>query len=550
MSDNLDSTGSFIHAHIKTDLGLDTNRIHTRFPPEPNGYLHIGHAKGICLNFGMAKLYGGKCNLRMDDTNPAKEDIEYVNSIIEDIKWLGFDWQDRLYFASDYFEQFYDIAVSLIKRGKAFVCDLSAEEIHQYRGTLLQPGKDSPYRNRSAKENLDLFIRMRKGEFPDGARSLRAKIDMASPNINMRDPVIYRILHATHHNTDDKWCVHPMYDYAHPLEDAIEGITHSLCTLEFEDHRPLYDWFIQEANCFDIIPRQIEFAKLRLTNTIMGKRYLRSLVEIGQVDGWDDPRLVTLSGLRRRGYTPKAIRDFCDSVGVAKSESVVDYAQLEHFVREDLKGISKAVMAVLDPVKLVITNFPEDETEMLTIENHPEFTEMGTREVPFTRELYIERDDFLEDAPSKFHRLTVGREVRLKGAYFVTCTGFEKDANGNITEVHCTYDPATRSGSGFSERKVKGTIHWVSAKHAIPAKARLFGPLIFDDAAEEQGYRENPDSLRILENVQLEPALASAELADRFQFVRNGYFCLDSKLSTPDALVFNEIVALKSSYKA
>jgi len=549
MPDNLDSTGSFIHAYIKADLGAETQRIHTRFPPEPNGYLHIGHAKGICINFGMAKLYGGKCNLRMDDTNPTKEDVEYVNSIIEDIKWLGFDWEDRLYFASDYFEKFYDIAVSLIKKGKAFVCDLSAEEVQAYRGSLSQPGKESPYRNRSAKENLDLFIRMRKGEFPDGARSLRAKIDMSSPNINMRDPVIYRIVHAAHHNTGDKWCIYPMYDYAHPLEDAVEGITHSMCTLEFEDHRPLYDWCIQEAGCFEIIPRQIEFAKLRLTNTIMGKRYLRSLVENGKVDGWDDPRLVTLSGLRRRGYTPKAIRDFCDSVGVAKSESVVDYAQLEHFVREDLKGISKAVMAVLDPIKLVITNYPEGETEILTIENHPEFEEMGTREVPFSRELYIERNDFMEDAPSKFHRLTVGREVRLKGAYFVTCTDFIKDANGNITEVQCTYDPATKSGSGFSERKVKGTIHWVSAEHAIPAKARTFEPLTFDDDTQESGYRENPNSIRVLENVMLEPSLASAELADRFQFVRNGYFCLDSKLSTPDALVLNEIVALKSSYK-
>ena len=550
MPERLDATGSFIHNHIKADLGDNTQRIHTRFPPEPNGYLHIGHAKGICINFGMAKLYGGKCNLRFDDTNPTKEDIEFVNAIIDDIKWLGFDWEDRMYYASDYFERLYEIAVALIKKGKAYVCDLTAEEVQSYRGTLSQPGRISPYRDRPVEENLDLFERMRAGEFSDGARTLRAKIDMSSPNINMRDPVIYRISHTTHHNTGDAWCIYPMYDYAHPLGDAIEGITHSMCSLEFEDHRPLYDWCVKEADCFDIIPRQIEFAKLRLTNTIMGKRYLKALVEQGIVDGWDDPRLVTLCGLRRRGYTPMAIRAFCDSVGVAKAESVVDFAQLEHFVREDLKGKSKVAMAILNPVKLIITNYPEGQTEMMTIENHPELEDMGTREVPFGRELYIERDDFMEDAPSKFHRLTQGREVRLKGAYFVTCTGFVKDEAGAVTEIHCTYDPATRSGSGFEGRKVKGTIHWVSADQAITAQARLFEPLAFDDASSESGYRDNPNSVRILENIKLEPSLASAVVGDKFQFIRNGYFCLDSKYSKPDALVFNQTVALKSSYKS
>ena len=550
MPERLDATGSFIHNHIRADLGADTHRIHTRFPPEPNGYLHIGHAKGICINFGMAKLYGGKCNLRFDDTNPTKEDVEFVNAIIEDIKWLGFDWEDRMYYASDYFEQLYEIAVKLIEKGKAYVCDLTADDVHSYRGTLSQPGRLSPYRDRPIEENIDLFERMRAGEFPDGARTLRAKIDMSSPNINMRDPVIYRISHTTHHNTGDAWCIYPMYDYAHPLGDAIEGITHSMCSLEFEDHRPLYDWCVKEADCFDIIPRQIEFAKLRLTNTIMGKRYLKALVDKGSVDGWDDPRLVTLCGLRRRGYTPMAIREFCDSVGVAKAESVVDYAQLEHFVREDLKGQSKVVMAILDPVRLVITNYPEGQTETMTIENHSELEEMGIREVPFGRELYIERDDFLEEAPSKFHRLTPGREVRLKGAYFVTCTGFVKNDAGEVTEVHCTYDPATRSGSGFDGRKVKGTIHWVSADHAVTAQARLFEPLAFDDSSAESGYRDNPNSLRVLDNIKLEPSLASATPGDRFQFIRNGYFCLDSKYSKPGALVFNRTVALKSSYKS
>ena len=549
MPEKLDSTGSFIHAHIKTDLGSDTHKIHTRFPPEPNGYLHIGHAKAICISFGMAKLYGGKCNLRFDDTNPTKEDEEYVKSIIEDVKWLGFDWEDRLFYASDYFDKFYEIAVNLIEKGKAYVCDLSADEVARNRGTLSGPGTESPYRGRPIEENLDLFERMKKGEFPDGARTLRAKIDMASPNINMRDPVIYRISHAHHHNTGDKWCIYPMYDYAHPLEDAIEGITHSLCSLEFEDHRPLYDWCIREADCFEVIPRQIEFAKLRLTNTIMGKRYIRAMVEAGKLDGWNDPRLITMSGIRRRGYTPKAIRDFCDSVGVAKAESVVDYAQLEHFVREDLKTQSKVIMAILDPVKLVITNYPEGQTETLTIENHPELEEMGTREVPFSRELYIERDDFMEDAPSKFHRLTPGREVRLKGAYFVTCTGFVKDTVGNVTEIHATYDPETRSGSGFEGRKVKGTIHWVSAPDAVTAQARIFEPLAFDDTTTESGYRDNPNSMRVLDNVKLEPSISLAAPSDRFQFIRNGYFCFDSKLSLPGALVFNQTVALKSSYK-
>ncbi|MCL2618522.1 MAG: glutamine--tRNA ligase/YqeY domain fusion protein [Defluviitaleaceae bacterium] len=548
MPEKLDSTGSFIHQHIRTDLGDDTHRIHTRFPPEPNGYLHIGHAKGICINFGMAKLYGGKCNLRFDDTNPAKEDIEYVNAIIEDIKWLGFDWEERMYYASDYFGKIYEIAESLILKGKAFVCDLTAAEVAEYRGSLSQPGRPSPYRDRPPEESLGLFRRMKAGEFPDGARTLRAKIDMSSPNINMRDPVIYRISHTTHHNTGDEWCIYPMYDYAHPLGDAIEGITHSMCSLEFEDHRPLYDWCVREAGCFEIIPRQIEFAKLRLTNTIMGKRYLKALVDKGEVDGWDDPRLVTLSGLRRRGITAAAIREFCDSVGVAKAESVVDYAQLEHFAREDLKGLSKVVMAVLEPVKLVIANYPEGRHEMMTIENHAEDAAMGTREVPFGRELYIERADFMEDAPSKFHRLTPGREVRLKGAYFVACTGCVKDADGNVTEVHCTYDPETRSGSGFEGRRVKGTIHWVSAEHAVAAQARILEPLAFDDSASDSGYTANPNSVCVL-NVQAEPSLAAAVHGDRFQFIRNGYFCLDAKLSKPGAPVFNRTVALKSSYK-
>lgn len=545
---SLSETGNFIHAYINEDLEGRLNQVHTRFPPEPNGYLHIGHAKAITLNYSIAKMYGGKFNLRFDDTNPAKEDTEYVESIIRDIKWLGADWEDRLYFASDYFEQFYEMAITLIKKGKAFVCDLTAEEIRQYRGTLNAPGKESPYRNRTIEENLDLFERMKNGEFPDGSRTLRAKIDMSSPNINMRDPVIYRIAKIPHHRTGDKWCIYPMYDYAHPLEDAIEGITHSLCSMEFEDHRPLYDWFINELD-FELKPRQIEFAKLYLTNTIVGKRYLKALVDNKEVDGWDDPRLATLSGMRRRGYTPEALIDFLEKIGVSKANSKVDYSFLEYCVRDDLKLRSKVVMAVLDPVKLVITNYPEGEGEYVTLENNPEVPEMGTREVPFSRELYIERSDFMEDAPKKFHRLTPGQEVRLKGAYFVTCTDFVKDENGNVTEIHGTYDPQTRSGSGFDGRKVKGTIHWVSAPHALKVTAREFDFIVFDDETSENGLRKNPDSLKLYENCYVEPSLKEATVEDRFQFMRNGYFCIDYKLSTPENLVFNEIVALKSSYK-
>lgn len=545
----MNETGNFIHSYIQEDLKGQLNKIHTRFPPEPNGYLHIGHAKAISLNYNMAKLYGGKFNLRFDDTNPAKEDTEYVNSIMEDIKWLGADWEDRLFFASDYFEKFYEYAVLLIKKGKAYVCELTPEEVREYRGSLNAPGKESPYRNRSIEENLDLFERMKNGEFPDGSKTLRAKIDMASPNINMRDPVMYRIAKIHHHRTGDAWCIYPMYDYAHPLEDAIEGITHSLCSLEFEDHRPLYDWFINEIGVFEVKPRQIEFAKLALTNTVMGKRYLRALVENNEVDGWDDPRLVTLSGLRRRGYTREAVLDFLERIGVAKANSKVDYAYLEHCVRDDLKLKSKVIMAVMDPLKVVITNYPEDQTEYLKIENNPEVPEMGEREVPFSRELYIEKSDFMEEAPKKFHRLTPGQEVRLKGAYFVTCTDIIKDTEGNIKEVHCTYDPETKSGSGFTGRKVKGTIHWVSAEHAVKITARQFDFLVFDDPESETGFRKNPQSIKIYEECYAEPSIKEATLEDRWQFIRNGYFCLDSKLSKNDKLVFNEIVALKSSYK-
>lgn len=542
----LGSTGNFIHNFIQEDLD-DTSKIITRFPPEPNGYLHIGHAKSVCLNFGLAELYHGKCNLRFDDTNPAKEDTEFVNSIQNDIKWLGFDWEDRLFFASSYFDQMYEYAVELIKKGKAFVCDMTAEEIRQARGTLTEPGKESPYRNRSVEENLDLFERMKNGEFADGEKTLRAKIDMASPNINMRDPVIYRIAHATHHATGDKWCIYPMYDFAHPVEDAIEKVTHSICTMEFEDHRPLYDWVVNNID-FEVKPRQIEFAKLNLTNTIMGKRYLRNLVETNQVDGWDDPRLCTLSGIRRRGYTPESIRNFCAMVGVSKANSVVDTAQLEYCIREDLQPKAPVVMAVLNPIKLVIDNYPENQTEMLEIENHPKNEELGKRKVPFSRELYIENEDFMEDAPKKFFRLTVGREVRLKGAYFVTCTGFEKDEDGNVTVVHCTYDPATKSGLNFTERKVKGTIHWVNASTAVEAKVNLYENLVIPDENSDNGYSLNPDSLKTV-TAYIEPEIKGSKPYDRFQFLRNGYFVVDSKHSSDDALVFNRIVSLKSSFK-
>lgn len=543
---SLGSTGNFIHSIIQEDLD-DTSKIITRFPPEPNGYLHIGHAKSICLNFGLAEYYKGKCNLRFDDTNPAKEDMEFVNSIQNDIKWLGFDWEDRLYFASSYFDKMYEYAVELIKKGKAFVCDMTAEEIRLSRGTLTEPGKESPYRNRSIEENLDLFERMKKGEFSDGEKTLRAKIDMSSPNINMRDPVIYRIAHMTHHSSGDKWCIYPMYDFAHPVEDAIEKVTHSICTMEFEDHRPLYDWVVNNID-FEVKPRQVEFAKLNLSNTIMGKRYLRNLVETNQVDGWDDPRLVTLSGIRRRGYTPESIRNFCAMVGVSKANSIVDTAQLEYCIREDLQPKVPVVMAVLNPVKLVITNYPEGETEMLEIENHPSNEALGKRMVPFSRELYIESEDFMEDAPKKFFRLTPGREVRLKGAYFVTCTDCIKDENGNVVEVHCTYDPATKSGLNFTERKVKGTIHWVNAATAVKAKVNLYENLVVPDENSDNGYSLNPDSLKTVEAF-IEPEIKGTKAMERFQFLRNGYFVADSKHSTEDNLVFNRIVSLKSSFK-
>ncbi|MBQ2752829.1 MAG: glutamine--tRNA ligase/YqeY domain fusion protein [Firmicutes bacterium] len=545
---DLSTTGNFIHSYIQEDLGENLSHINTRFPPEPNGYLHIGHAKSICLNFGLAKLYGGKCNLRFDDTNPTKEDVEYVDSIIEDVKWLGFDWEDRLYFASSYFDTYYEIAVKLIKEGKAFVCDLNAEEMREYRGTLSKPGKNSPYRDRSVEENLDLFERMKKGEFADGTRTLRAKIDMASPNINMRDPVIYRISHSPHHKTGSKWCIYPMYDFAHPLEDTIEGITHSICTMEFEDHRPLYDWVVENSG-LPARPRQIEFARLGLTNTVMSKRKLRALVEDGLVDGWDDPRMPTISGLRRRGVTPEAIRDFCERIGVSKANSKVDSSLLDHCIRDDLKAKTPVVMAVLKPLKLVITNYPEGQIEFMDIENNPETEEMGVRKVPFTRELYIEQDDFMEEPVKKFFRLAPGKEVRLKGAYYVTCTDFVKDENGVVTEVHCTYDPETRRGSGFEGRKVKGTLHWVSADMAVKATANLYDSMMLDNPDDPNGDMiMNPNSIEVCECF-VEPSVKDAKPGDRFQFMRNGYFCVDTKNTTKDKLVFNRIVSLKSSFK-
>lgn len=546
----LSSTGNFIHSFIQDDLEGKLNKLHTRFPPEPNGYLHIGHAKSICLNFGLAKLYGGKCNLRFDDTNPSKEDVEYVESIEQDVKWLGFDWDDRLYFASSYFDKFYEIAVKLIKEGKAYVCDLNAEQMREYRGTLSTPGKESPYRNRSVEENLDLFERMKNGEFPDGSRTLRAKIDMASPNINMRDPVIYRIAHASHHRTGDKWCIYPMYDFAHPLEDAIEGITHSVCTMEFEDHRPLYDWVVREAGYTVNPPRQIEFARLNLTNTVMSKRKLRALVENGLVDGWDDPRMPTVSGLRRRGYTPEAIRDFCERIGVSKANSCVDSALLDYCLREDLKTKAKVVMAVLDPVKVVITNYPEGQIEFIEIENNPENPELGKRTVPFGREVYIEREDFMEEPVKKFFRLAPGKEVRLKGAYFVTCTDFVKDENGEITEIHCTYDPESRGGNSPDGRKVKGTLHWVCADDCTTAEARLYDYMMLDNPDDPNGEMiMNPESIIVMKDCKIEPSLREAAKGERFQFMRNGYFCVDTKDTTDDKLVFNRIVPLKSSFK-
>lgn len=550
---------NFIKNIINEDLRMGKNdgRVHTRFPPEPNGYLHIGHAKSICLNFGLANEYGGLCNLRFDDTNPSKEEVEFVESIQQDVKWLGFDWGDRMFYASDYFEELYRFAVKLIKAGKAYVCDLSPQEMKEYRGTLTEPGKESPYRNRSVEENLDLFERMRKGEFPDGSRVLRAKIDMASPNLNMRDPVLYRIMRATHHRTGDEWCIYPMYDYAHPLSDALEGITHSICTLEFEDHRPLYDWVID--NCLQdgslkSRPQQIEFARLNLTNTIMSKRYLRQLVEEGYVKGWDDPRMPTISGLRRRGYTPEAIRDFCDRIGVAKSNSTVDIAFLEHCIREDLNLKAPRVMAVLRPLKVVITNYPEDLVEEMEGENNPENPEMGSRKIPFSKVIYIEQEDFMENPPKKFFRLAPGQEVRLKHAYVIKCEEVVKDEKtGEIIELRCAYDPATKSGADTSGRKVKGTLHWVSAAHALPAEVRLYEHLLLEGGGDEEEENTdwkaklNPNSLVTLTNCLVEPGLAGAVSGSRYQFLRQGYFCVDPD-TTGEKLVFNRIVGLRDSW--
>ena len=543
---------NFIEQEIDKDLAEGVyNHVQTRFPPEPNGYLHIGHAKSILLNYGLAQKYGGKFNLRFDDTNPTKEKTEFVESIMADVKWLGADFEDRLFFASNYFQQMYECAVLLIKKGKAFVCDLTADQIREYRGDFTTPGKESPYRNRSIEENLKLFEEMKEGKYQDGEKVLRAKIDMASPNINMRDPVIYRVAHMTHHNTGDAWCIYPMYDFAHPIEDAIEHITHSICTLEFEDHRPLYDWVVRECE-FENPPRQIEFAKLYLTNVITGKRYIKKLVEDGIVDGWDDPRLVSIAALRRRGYTPEAIRKFVDLVGVSKANSSVDYAMLEYCIREDLKLKKARMMAILDPVKLVIDNYPEGQTEMLEVPNNLENPELGSRMVPFGRELYIEREDFMEEPPRKYFRLFPGNEVRLMSAYFVTCTGFEKDEYGNVTVVHATYDPATKSGSGFCERKVKGTIHWVAAETAKQVEVRLYENIVDEEKGklnEDGSLNLNPNSLTILKNCYVEPALAEAKAYDSFQFVRNGFFCADCKDSKPGEPVFNRIVSLKSSFK-
>ena len=542
---------NFIEQEIDKDLAEGVyDHVQTRFPPEPNGYLHIGHAKSIILNSGLAKEYGGKFNLRFDDTNPTKEKTEFVHSITEDVKWLGADFEDRLFFASDYFDTMYECAVKLIKKGKAFVCDLSADQIREYRGDFTTPGKNSPYRDRSIEENLQLFENMKNGMYKDGEKVLRAKIDMASPNINMRDPVIYRVAHMTHHNTGDKWCIYPMYDFAHPIEDAVEHITHSICTLEFEDHRPLYDWVVRECE-FENPPRQIEFAKMYLTNVVTGKRYIKKLVEDGIVDGWDDPRLVTIAALRRRGYTPEALRMFVELVGVSKANSSVDYAMLEYCIREDLKLKRPRMMAVLDPIKLIIDNYPEGQTEMLSIPNNLENPEMGEREVPFSRELYIEREDFMENPPKKYFRLFPGNEVRLMGAYFVTCTGFEKDENGNVTEIHCTYDPETKSGSGFTGRKVKGTIHWVSAPTAGKVECRLYENIVDEEKGklnEDGTLNLNPNS-KTITTAYVEPKLMAAKPYDSFQFMRNGYYCVDCKDSKEGQPVYNRIVSLKSSFK-
>ena len=543
---------NFIEQEIDKDLAEGVyDHVCTRFPPEPNGYLHIGHAKSILLNYGLAEKYNGEFHMRFDDTNPTKEKTEFVESIKEDIKWLGADWKDHLYFASDYFDQMYECAVKLIKKGKAFVCDLTAEQMREYRGTLTEPGKESPYRNRSVEENLELFENMRAGKYADGEKVLRAKIDMASPNINMRDPIIYRVARMTHHNTGDKWCIYPMYDFAHPIEDAIEGITHSICTLEFEDHRPLYDWVVRECE-FENPPRQIEFAKLYLTNVVTGKRYIKKLVEDKIVDGWDDPRLVSIAALRRRGFTRESIKMFMELVGVSKSQSSADYAMLEYCIREDLRLKANRMMAVLDPIKLIIDNYPEGQVEYFDIDNNQEDESTGKRQVAFSRELYIEREDFMEEPPKKYFRLFPGNEVRLKGAYFVKCVDYKKDENGVVTEIHCTYDPETRSGSGFEGRKVKGTIHWVSAESAVDAEVRLYENIVDEEKGklnEDGTLNYNPNSLTVLKNCKLEAALGEAVKGDKFQFLRHGYFCVDEKDTTEDHLVFNRIVSLKSSYK-
>lgn len=542
---------NFIEQIIEKDLSEGVyDTVHTRFPPEPNGYLHIGHAKSILLNYGLAQKYHGKFNMRFDDTNPTKEKAEFVESIKADIAWLGADWEDRLFFASNYFEQMYEGAVKLIKKGKAYVSDLSADEIREYRGTLTEPGKDDPYCTRSMEENLQLFEEMKAGKYADGEKVLRARIDMASPNINMRDPIIYRVAHMPHQNTGDKWCIYPMYDFAHPIEDAIEGITHSICTLEFEDHRPLYDWVVRELE-YPHPPKQIEFAKMYLTNVVTGKRYIKKLVEEGIVDGWDDPRLVSIAALRRRGFTPESIRMFVELCGVSKSNSSVDYAMLEYCIREDLKLKRPRLMAALDPVKLIIDNYPEGQTEILEAPNNLENEELGSRRIPFGRELYIDREDFMEEPPKKYFRLFPGNEVRLMNAYFVTCTGCVKDENGKVIEVHCTYDPETKCGSGFTGRKVKGTIHWVPVKEAVKAEVRLYENIIDEEKGvynEDGSLNLNPNSLQVLKECYLEPAAGGAEAFESFQFVRQGYFCADCKDSKPESLVFNRIVSLKSSY--
>ena len=557
--ENENVSKNFIEQMIDKDIEEGHCKVvHTRFPPEPNGYLHIGHAKSILLNYGLAQKYGGKFNLRFDDTNPTKEKTEFVEAITEDIKWLGADWEGRLFFASDYFDQMYECAVELIKKGKAYVSDLSAEQIREYRGTLTEPGKEDPYSGRSVEENLKLFEEMREGKYADGEKVLRARIDMSSSNINMRDPVIYRVAHMTHHRTGDKWCIYPMYDFAHPLEDAIEGITHSICTLEFEDHRPLYEWVINEVGAQiipdkdEMPPRQIEFAKLYLTNVVTGKRYIKRLVEEGIVDGWDDPRLVSIAALRRRGFTPESLKMFVELCGISKANSSVDYAMLEYCIREDLKMKKSRMMAVLDPVKVVIDNYPEGQTEYLDVVNNLENEALGVRKIPFSRELYIEREDFMEEPPKKYFRMFPGNEVRLMNAYFVTCNSFEKDENGNVTVIHCTYDPASRGGNSPDGRKVKGTIHWGSAAHAVPATVRLYENIVDEEKGvynEDGSLNLNPNSLTVLKNCMVEENLAGAKAYDSFQFVRQGFFCVDAKDSTPEQLVFNRIVSLKSSFK-